>query len=739
MSSGINRVLRSNRAGRAMAVLALCAVCVCSALGSEPAYYLDETFDEGSGVFAGGSCANSPVVETGHNGWRVANLRYDNCPSDPGTVTFTGDTANMFSPSLPGNSGGYNGLYRPIPEEPENWTLTLDVYVTSAGASRPVPYVLVQHLNPTLFPGETEDVGFAAFSGQVLHLVKGPTAVSTGYALSFESWHTVELISTTAGSELRAWPTGGMRPLAPQAVGPSLGIAKRVLFRGPNFQGYDYDIDNVKLDGVGGPLTTVRSHLMEFADSSVVVHTDLGPQAATATGQFMVETRERKGIAAHTIYGNLYTSSVATSAGPTGEMLFRVSRRVPRNAFGVAPETVDVARNLPSLAINVSSFALLRTDELFDTVLGEAEGPDYTVSHWEGFSGVLDFNGAWSDTTMSYSGTVSYTLSVYSPLLGTVLSVQQAPVPLELISTSGHAEKGQGGAPVNTQPLFEKPFEIGLDFEVESGASWTEEKINSMVDRTKAIWCRCGVRVYRTMNVDGVKHPREEKRSIKITLKENGPSHFGGAKCSGIGELGNAHVTIGENVSCENTSMELVLAHEVGHALGLHQDKKGTTLMSNCAPNDTVTEAQCERIRGKSEDVRIAHWTVPSLSREMTQLRRTTGNPYLEPTFKKYWFQNTTGDVITDFHVTLTATGKVYHQQGIKPVAESFHFNFKDYVEELGNNQKREIHYSRGDIEANAIFGVLLGSKDTFTLDSAFFTKDGVSVGPALPLPGSDS
>ncbi len=209
---------------------------------------IDEGFTVTDGPWTAANCSTGGGTDTGHDGWTVVNLREVGCPSDPGDVEFTGTTARVWD-SNNSATDGYNGLYRAVDTPPSEWRLTVDVLVNSVQdpTNRPVPGAWTQFVNTTLFPGETTNFGWAAGSGQSLNLRDSSGAIGTGYTLSVGTWHRVELINTTAGSELRAWPVSGARPATAQATGGDLGTANRVLFNGPNWKNYDYEVDNVEL------------------------------------------------------------------------------------------------------------------------------------------------------------------------------------------------------------------------------------------------------------------------------------------------------------------------------------------------------------------------------------------------------------------------------------------------------------------------------------------------------------
>lgn len=223
--------------------------------------YLSSDFSQIAGPFVAGNCSTEPVIATGVDQWQVANLRYQNCPSNPGTVDFPGGYARMWSLAYPGNTGGYNGLFREVPELPTEWQLTVDIFVTDVEdpINRPVPHCFVQYLNPDLFPADQDSKGWYSTSGQILALDDGNAVSMTNYEITVGQWHTIELINSSIGSELRAWGPDQERPSLPLVSGDSLGEARRVLFQGPNYKAYDFSIGRVLLKH--GPTLVIRDIL----------------------------------------------------------------------------------------------------------------------------------------------------------------------------------------------------------------------------------------------------------------------------------------------------------------------------------------------------------------------------------------------------------------------------------------------------------------------------------------------
>jgi RNA polymerase sigma-70 factor (ECF subfamily) len=227
----------------------------------EPTEWFEEDFSGASGTFAGPGCSKSGAVATGFRGWMVANLRWEDCPSDPGCAQLRHGEARLFGNGLEGttrgeegNATGYIGLFRDIHGESTHYTVIVDLRVNDAEDPelRPVGRLDVQSINPDLFPGEEACLGWQAERGQILHLVDGsPGRVSAGYELTLGQWHTVELTCTEKGSELRAWPRGARRPAEPLAVGRPLGAARRLLFRGPNYRSFDFSIGRVQFSADG--------------------------------------------------------------------------------------------------------------------------------------------------------------------------------------------------------------------------------------------------------------------------------------------------------------------------------------------------------------------------------------------------------------------------------------------------------------------------------------------------------
>jgi len=83
----------------------------------------------------------------------------------------------------------------------------------------------------------------------------------------------------------------------------------------------------------------------------------------------------------------------------------------------------------------------------------------------------------------------------------------------------------------------------------------------------------------------------------------------GGGECFGAGRGNNSSVEMGRNVldDCKKqnktTTYGQVLAHELGHSMGLPQDNSSPNLMSDCAPNGDLSQKQCDEARKKAKKI----------------------------------------------------------------------------------------------------------------------------------------
>ncbi len=217
---------------------------------------IDEDFDGASCSLVAPAWACDVPFETCLDNWLLGNTRSDFMSSNTNRLMVAGGAARLYSDDNHG-AGGYIGFFRPVPELPTSFSLTVRVKVDEAYAERPVPECLINTGVPaspdacSLFPDDDPagKLGWHTTVGQEVVLRDGAGAINTGYILPADgTYHTIEIVSTPTGSELRAWPDSGARPAAPLALGQSLGPVRRVLFGGPNYRDFDYSVSSVKLD-----------------------------------------------------------------------------------------------------------------------------------------------------------------------------------------------------------------------------------------------------------------------------------------------------------------------------------------------------------------------------------------------------------------------------------------------------------------------------------------------------------
>ena len=245
----------------AQRVLLFFVTVVCSTTHLAAQSTLDETFTATPTSVNSPPWACSPANPLGHGDWLVLNSRTDFQSNNTNTVELNGSTARLFTNDNSA-TGGYLALVHPFDEPLECWMMTVRVRVDLAFPARPVPSCIVNlGFSPgepcNLFPNDNPigQLGWQASTGQELVLRDGGAPIPTGYTIPANgTWHTVELISTETGSELRAWADGASRPAAALVTGASLGPAQRIHFGGGNFLNFDYSVDSVTLEECeGGP------------------------------------------------------------------------------------------------------------------------------------------------------------------------------------------------------------------------------------------------------------------------------------------------------------------------------------------------------------------------------------------------------------------------------------------------------------------------------------------------------
>jgi hypothetical protein len=244
---------------------------------SLPRVFLEDGFDVPSAKFTAPAWACAPSLPT-TGGWRIANPRTDFEATNSNCVQSSGGFLRCWSDDNSG-AGGYLAYYHPVPALPTSWRLIVRLKSDLETPSRATFNVLVNHgPNPgepcQTFPNDDPRgaLGFQRYDqGTDLILRDGNMAaypIHSYYDVPADgSLHVVEVLSTPQGSELRAWPAGGQRPVLPQATGQSLGPARRVLFGAPNLTDYDYSVDYVRLEELSEPPQVEVQELLLFSDS----------------------------------------------------------------------------------------------------------------------------------------------------------------------------------------------------------------------------------------------------------------------------------------------------------------------------------------------------------------------------------------------------------------------------------------------------------------------------------------
>jgi len=378
------------------------------------------------------------------------------------------------------------------------------------------------------------------------------------------------------------------------------------------------------------PLQLVRSHDGE-ASSSLSGQLLL---SATAQGQVALEK------------AFLFASSVPTRLGPTGP----ITLAMPEDLTAPArfdPVSGEVAVTFP---VDVSY-------RLLDRILGfERIGEDFTVSRSELFDAELT-GRIFQDGV--FEG--SLTLTGLHLQLGA------------FVAGSAHIDvTGAFELLPTPPPIFraENRFENCIDVTVQGGA-FSDAEVKQILEKAKSILKQAKVTIRRKIL------PGDKCESVTLAKKVN---EGGGGFASHKSQGPNTAIAVGRNVidTCKakqpagSTDADIVgrvLAHEIGHAKSLDQQRGDPpNLMSDCAPNETLTDAQKDSVRKRSK--KLPSLELPSLPGGGGGLPGLPGPLTVELESKSFTFTNATGRKVTDLTLTFDkAVEDVTDKDGFEDVA----------------------------------------------------------------------
>ncbi|MEM7205036.1 MAG: hypothetical protein AAF628_32580 [Planctomycetota bacterium] len=193
------------------------------------------------------------------SGWFLANARTDFCATTNNELILGAGTARLRC--VPNSAtGGYPAFYIEVPERPVAWRLTVRSRVNIMPAQRSVPDCKFNYCPvPGTWFEDDLPTGSSAFQlhqvSRQLVLVQPVSPPCTnqitppaGPPVSAGQWVTIEITNDPLGSEGRIWFDGQPRPVLPTTVGGDLGRVSRIAFQGPNWQDFDYEVDDVLLE-----------------------------------------------------------------------------------------------------------------------------------------------------------------------------------------------------------------------------------------------------------------------------------------------------------------------------------------------------------------------------------------------------------------------------------------------------------------------------------------------------------
>jgi hypothetical protein len=322
--------------------------------------------------------------------------------------------------------------------------------------------------------------------------------------------------------------------------------------------------------------------VFDVTGAPVRIMTDRGAVDSHLSGQIFVSTAKAKRGAlratAQIASGLIYFDSVATTHGETG-LIAVVITPDGRGSASLRP-TTEPGKSV--LALEAGLQATL-TYDLMDRLLGKTDEQDFSVSPEEQANGKLTFSGRFDESTGSLDGRLVLGLRLVRRRSG---ALRSAAVPEFALSVLNE--------PLALQDTNRLELCIRIKYEPTNAEKQWKDDVEKMIDGAIEIWKKCHIQLRMAVG---------DEECLLVTLHEK-LQHGGGGFCENKGGGKRSTVDIGHNVvaDCKNkTTYGQVLAHEVGHGLGLPQDKTaGHSLMSDCAPAATLTADQCKIARGRS-------------------------------------------------------------------------------------------------------------------------------------------
>lgn len=424
------------------------------------------------------------------------------------------------------------------------------------------------------------------------------------------------------------------------------------------------------------PSARPTAFLFNLESQPVLLTTDRGAAASSVSGHILFRATLDNNETPLELEGAMLDfDSVPTSRGETGPITLAFES-------GEGEARLE-GRNL---LLNANLQGNL-TYELLDRVFGVRVIDDYTESFAEQVAGNLEFSGRFMRRTDSFSGELRIGFELSRPLLNVVTGIQPLPITISIPF-----------APFSPAGGNKKEVCIEIVYESEAARQqWAQDSdmdgrsdVEQMIDEANDTWCQaCNIRVRTKLMGDG--------DCISVILRVN-YAEGGGGTCSGIGQKNRSTIQIGRNVltTCMNqgvtTTYGRILAHEIGHSLGLRQGTGSSNLMDNCAPSGTVSQADCMTACSKATPI-----TQPA-----------------EPVRASYAFANPAPTPVNDLHIEF--------DRPVWVVSSGF---FKDFRGEGSS----KLDFGRGSVGAES--GTLIrvtGDGKQPKCKSCFWTIDGRNV-----------
>lgn len=378
------------------------------------------------------------------------------------------------------------------------------------------------------------------------------------------------------------------------------------------------------------PLQLVRSHG--------------GEARSSLSGQILLSASEHGGVPLEKAF--LFASSVPTQLGQTGPITLAMPEDLTASAH-FDPASGNLAVTFP---VDVSY-------RLIDRRLGfEQVGEDFTVSRTERFDGRLTgriFQDGLFQGSLALEG-LHHLLGAFvagSAQIDLTGAFELLPAPLPTF-------------------LPQNRFENCIDVTVE-GNAFSDAEVKQILAKAKSILSQANVTIRRKIL------PGDKCESVTLAKKVNeGGGGFANHKSQGP----NTAIAVGRNVidACKakqpagSTATDIVgrvLAHELGHAKSLDQQRgEPANLMSDCAPNETLTDEQKDKIRKRSR--KLPSLELPSLGGGGRGLPGLPSPVAVELEDKSFTFKNATGRKVTDLTIVFTkAIEDVTEKDGFEDVA----------------------------------------------------------------------